>query len=104
MMHFPNPNLDEGQSGDVKAMQMADLRGKIRKLIEGSGGYPDWSKAHEIGQSQIPTMAASTIINFAYGKTKKPSSWTQRTLAAVTGYKIIGVPTETIVPGSISID
>ncbi len=70
-MHFINPNMDEGVTGDPKAMQLADLRGKIRKMIEGSGGYADWSKAHELGQSQTPTMAASTIINFAYGKTKK---------------------------------
>ena len=104
MMHFINPNLDEGVTGDLKATQLADLRGSIRKMIEGSGGYPNWSKAQDIGQSQIPTMAASTIINFAYGKTKKPSSWTIRILAAVIGYEIIAVPEGTIVPGAMRID
>ena len=104
MMHFINPDMDEGVTGDLKAQELADLRGRIRKMIEGSGGYPDWSKAQDIGQSQVPTMAASTIINFAYGKTKKPSSWTIRILAAVIGYKVIAVPEGTEVPGSMRID
>ena len=98
-----NPNIDEGLTQDPKAIPMADLRAKIRKLIEGIGGYADWSKAHELGQSQIPTMAASTIINFAYGKTKKPSTWTIYILSAVVNIEIIGVPTGTVVPGAMKL-
>lgn len=37
-----HPDLSEGINGDLKAMQLADIRGKIRKLIEGTGGYADW--------------------------------------------------------------
>ncbi len=95
-----HPDLSEGINGDLKAMQLADIRGKIRKLIEGTGGYADWSKANELGKSQIPTMAASTIINFAYGHTLRPSSWTITTLSKVVRYKVLIVPEDVEVPGS----
>lgn len=96
-----NPDQDEGLALDPKAIQMADLRAKIRKLIEDSYGRADRYKAHELGQSQIPTMAAQTIINFAYGVTKRPSTWTIYILAQVVEYEIIAVPKGTIVSGAM---
>lgn len=102
MLHTPiNPDMEEGLALDPKVIQMADIRAKIRKLIEDTYGRADRYKAHALGQSQIPTMAAVTIINFAYGKTKRPSTWTIDTLAKVVGFEIIAVPTGTIVPGAV---
>ncbi len=98
-----NPDQDEGLTQDPKTIKMADLRAKIRKLIEDSYGRADWYKAHTMGQAQIPTMAAVTIINFAYGKTKRPSTWTIDTLAKVVGFEIIAVPKGTIVPGAMKL-
>lgn len=99
-----NPNLDEGLSGDLKALKLAHMRAEIRKLIEGPGGRADWSKANEIGKTQVPTMAASTIIRFAYGDTIQPSTWTIRILSGVIGYEMIFVRKGTIIPESIKLD
>ena len=99
-----NPTFDEGLSGDIKALHLATLRAGIRKLIEGPGGYADWSRANKIGKTQIPTMAAVTIINFAYGKTRTPSTWTIRILAEVLGYETIFVLRGTVVPNAIKLE
>ena len=95
-----NPNLDEGLSGDPKAMELAQLRAMIRKMIEGTG-ISIWSAADKLGRDQLPTMAASTILNFAYGKTKRPSTWTIKILSAVAGYQMMMVPVGTVVVGGI---
>ncbi len=95
-----NPNLDEGINGDPKAMHLAEIRSRIRKLIEGTGGYADWSKANELGKMQVPPMAAQTIINFAYGNTLRPAPWTISTLSRVVRYKVLIVPEDVEVPGS----
>jgi hypothetical protein len=99
-----NPNLDEGISGDPKAMQLAEIRARIRKLIEGAGGYADWSKANELGKKQIPRMAAQTIIRFAYGDTLQPAPWTIKTLSKVVRYKVLIVPEDVEVPGSFDFE
>lgn len=71
-------NRDEGLSGDIKALKLADIRGEILNQITDGHGLVSWSKAHVMGQSFIPTMAAATIINFATGETMNPSTWTIR--------------------------
>jgi hypothetical protein len=73
-------NRDEGQSGDIKSLKLADIRGEILNQITDGNGLVSWSKANAMGQSFIPTMAASTIINFATGETPNPSTWTIRKL------------------------
>ena len=82
-----NQTLDEGQSGDPKELQLADIRGAIRGLITNSHGTVEWSKANAIGKSLLPTMAASTIIRFANGDTNQPSVWTIRKMAELVEYR-----------------
>lgn len=77
-VHRIHPNRDEGQDGNPKAVKLADTRGEILSQITGSAGQVVWAKAHAMGQSFVPTMAAQTIIKFATGQTATPSTWTIR--------------------------
>lgn len=87
-----NQDLDEGQSGDERKLELAEIRSVIRKLVQWPNGDPCWSKADQLGKSLVPTMAAATIINFAWGKTMRPSSWTIKSLSGVAGYRMVFVP------------
>lgn len=99
-----NPGLDEGQSGDQRELMLGDLRGEIRSLISWPDGSPSWMLAHEMGNAQVPTMAAATIINFAFGHTKRPSAWTIRVLTRVAGYEMVLVPNGAKLPkGSLKL-
>lgn len=99
-----NPNLDEGQTGDPKALQLADTRAIIRKKIEGPDGSPSWTKARDMGQTMVPTMAAATIVRFATGETVKPSAWTIKKLSQEADFKLMLVPAGAIAPpGSFEI-
>ena len=93
-----NPNLSEGLGGDLRALNLADVRGIIRRKIEGPGGYPSWTKADAIGKSLVPTMAAQTIINFAYGKTIRPSPWTIKKMCQVAQFRMVALPYDVPLP------
>lgn len=99
-----NQDLDEGLSGDPRALHLAITRGQIRKRIEGQGGYPAWWKANAMGKEMVPTMAAQTIIKFAYGITKRPDPWTIKALSEVAGYELFFLPKGTVVPGAIKFE
>ncbi len=103
-MNRINQGQDEGQSGDPRALELADIQAKIRKMIAGTRGEVSSHKANGLGKSLVPTMAAVTIINFATGETKRPSTWTIRKLSEVAGYKLVFVPANTPLPdGSIEL-
>jgi hypothetical protein len=96
-----SPDLTKLFQGNIRALQLFATRDHIRRLIAGPGGRPDWSKANELGKAQIMRMSASTIINFATGKTLRPDPWTIKILADVAGYELFLLPKGTIVPGAI---
>ncbi len=99
-----NQGLDEGQSGDPRALNLADIRAGVRKMIQDSRGELSSYKASELGKSLVPTMAGSTIMKFASGETKAPSSWTIRKLNKVIGRRLISIPEDAILPeGSIEL-
>jgi len=91
-VHRIHPNRDEGQDGNVKALKLADTRGEILSQITGSYGQVVWTKARDMGQSFLPTMAASTIIKFATGETQTPSTWTVRMMIRQAGHELWVLP------------
>ena len=91
-VHRIHPDRDEGQSGDVKALSLADIRGEILSQITGPHGQVVRAMAQEIGQSLVPTMAAITIIKFATGATPTPSTWTVRMMTRQAGMEIWILP------------
>ena len=99
-----NQTLDEGQTGDPKALALADTRAIIRKKIEGPDGRPSWTKARDMGQTMVPTMAAATIVRFATGETVRPSAWTIKKLSQEANYRLMLVPADAVAPsGSFEI-
>ena len=104
-VHRIHPNRDEGQSGNIKELQLADIRGTILSLITGPSGEVVRKKAQELGQSLIPTMAAATIIKFATGVTPTPSAWTIRMMARQAEMEIWIIPKGVIPPrGAIRLE
>lgn len=88
-----NPTLDEGLSGDLRAVYIATVRGEIRGMIENHDGSCSWSKANTLARSIEPLpMAAQTVIKFAYGETRRPDSYTIRSLAGVAGLELGFMP------------
>lgn len=79
-VHRIHQNRDEGQSGDEKALALADVRGEILNQITGPHGNVVWAKARDIGRSAIPALAAATVVNFATGQSKTPTYWTIKPL------------------------
>ena len=97
-----NQDLDEGQSGDPRALQLADIQAIVRRRITWPDGSISWTKANELGKSLVPTMAAATIVNFATGKTRHPASWTIWQMSKLARYRMAFVPEDvTLPPGSI---
>jgi hypothetical protein len=97
-------DLDEGQWGDQRALQLADIRAAVRAMISEKSGYLSWVMADRLGKAQVPTMCAATIINFATGKTRIPNTTTIRTLSAVVGYRAVLIPMGTKLPkGSLEL-
>lgn len=88
-----NPDLDEGLSGDPRAIHLGALRAAIRVKITGPNGYYSWSMANDVGRSLTPTMAADTVINFAMGWSLRPSANTIRKMGEVAGLEFGGLPT-----------
>lgn len=104
-VHRIHQNRDEGLSGNVKELKLADIRGEILSHITGVSGEVVRKKAHDLGQSLIPTMAASTIIKFATGQTPTPSTWTIRKMVEVAGQEIWILPKGAKVPpGAIKLE
>lgn len=91
-----NPNLDEGLSNDPKAVNMADTRAAILKLITYPNGRINRHKAHEIATKRM--MCAETIIRFANGTTIKPSLWTIQQMAEASKYRIVMIPIDADLP------
>jgi len=91
-VHRIHPNRDEGQSENPRALRLADIRAKIRLQIQDSAGNISRAKAHDMGQSFLPTMAASTVVRFATGETLSPSSWTIRMMTQQAGMDVWLLP------------
>lgn len=91
-----NPTLDEGQSGNVRNLEIAIIRGLIRKMIEGPDGRPVRRKAEMIATKY--SMCAATVIKFAYGETSTPSTWTNNSMAQEAGFKLVLIPIDTPLP------
>ena len=85
-----NPTLDEGLSGDPRAIELADTRAAIRVLISNRFGIIDWSKARDLAVAHH--MCAATVINFAIGKTLRPSTYTVNAMIEAAGYRLVMIP------------
>jgi hypothetical protein len=87
-----NQTLDEGQNGNPKELDLANIRGEIHNQITDGNGLISRKKAKEIGDSLIPIMAASTIMKFATGVTPTPSAWTIRMMTIQADYVLYMLP------------
>jgi hypothetical protein len=85
-----NQNLNEGLFGDERATKMAEIRAIIRMQITHKDGSLDRAAAGEIAEDHY--MCAQTVINFAFGKTVRPSSFTIRRMTMAAGYRLVMIP------------
>jgi len=72
------PDLDEG-TFDERASKAFDVRADIRKLIENPDGSINVRALHDIAERNA--LGVKTVENFAYGQTKRPSTFTQKRMA-----------------------
>ncbi len=93
-----NQDLDE--SSDPRATKMADTRAAVRKLIEDQYGLVSWVKARDLGAQYY--ICAQTVIKFATGETRKPSSYTMFCMEKSVGYGLARVPLDTKLPKGAS--
>jgi hypothetical protein len=93
-----NQTLDEGQNGNPKELDLANIRGAIHNQITDGNGLINRKKAKAIGDSLVPTMAASTIMKFANGDTPTPSAWTIRMMTMQADYVLFALPRGANVP------
>jgi hypothetical protein len=79
---------------------LADLRALVRKEIEFKSGIINRQKVQSIATAAF--VCDQTVINFASGHTRKPSSWTKEHIAEAIGLRVAFVPINTPkLPGEV---
>jgi hypothetical protein len=77
---------------DERHVELEFIRLEILQQIAGPDGRPVWSKANKMARAQIPTMCAATVINFATGETKRPSTWTIKCMTRQADMRLVAIP------------
>jgi len=98
-----NPDLDEGANGNIRNLEMAIVRAAIRTKIEHGYGRPNRAAAKAIAEKYH--MCSATVIKFAYGDTRTPSTWTIKSMSREANFQVVLVPLDAILPtGSVQLE
>ena len=77
---------------DEQHIELELVRQEVYRQIVGPDGQPSWSKADKLARAQIPAMCAATVIRFATGETKRPSSWTIKLMTRQADFRLVAQP------------